>query len=104
MPKRKAPPGCYWRNGILYAELQVRGQQIRKSLGTDDPAVAKARRQAIKERALADVHGDARRTFEEVFTAWGTQLDRSVGAKTAKRYLVSLKQLAPWLEGHFPVV
>jgi integrase/recombinase XerD len=34
-----------------------------------------------------------------VFTAWGVQLTRSVGAKTAKRYLVSLKQLAPWLEG-----
>ena len=99
MPKRKAPPGCYWRNGVLYAELQVRGQQIRRSLGTNDPAIAKARRQAIKERALADVHGDARRTFEEVLTAWGVQLERSVGPKTATRYLVSLKQLAPWLEG-----
>jgi integrase/recombinase XerD len=27
------------------------------------------------------------------------QLERTVGAKTARRYLVSLKQLAPWLEG-----
>ena len=27
------------------------------------------------------------------------QLERSVGPKTAKRYLVSLKQLSPWLEG-----
>jgi integrase/recombinase XerD len=27
------------------------------------------------------------------------QLTRSVGPKTATRYLVSLKQLAPWLEG-----
>jgi integrase/recombinase XerD len=45
------------------------------------------------------VHGDARRTFEEAFTAWDCQLTRSVGAKTAKRYLVSLKQLAPWLDG-----
>jgi integrase/recombinase XerD len=34
-----------------------------------------------------------------VFTAWDVQLLRSVGAKTAQRYLVSLKQLAPWLEG-----
>jgi integrase/recombinase XerD len=45
------------------------------------------------------VHGDARRTFEEVFTAWDVQLTRSVGPKTATRYLVSLKQLSPWLEG-----
>jgi integrase/recombinase XerD len=27
------------------------------------------------------------------------QLERAVGSKTAKRYLCSLKQLAPWLEG-----
>ena len=59
----------------------------------------KARRAAGKERALAEVLGDARRTFEEVFTAWDVQLTRSVGGKTVKRYLVSLKQLAPWLEG-----
>jgi integrase/recombinase XerD len=99
MPKRKAPPGCYWRGKILWGEVKIKGQRIRWSLGTNDPTVAKARRQAGKERALADVHGDARRTFEEVFTAWDVQLLRSVGAKTAQRYLVSLKQLAPWLEG-----
>jgi integrase/recombinase XerD len=34
-----------------------------------------------------------------VFTAWDVQLTRSVGPKTATRYLCSLKQLAPWLEG-----
>src|SRR5215831_20103016 len=100
MPKRKAPPGCYWRGRILWGETQVKGQRIRWSLGTNDPAVAKARRQAGKERAIADVHGDARRTFEEAFTAWDAQLERVVGAKTARRYLVSLKQLSPWLEGH----
>lgn len=99
MPKRKAPPGCYWRGEILWAEVWVKGQRIRQSLGTDDPTIAKARRQAIKERALADIHGDARRTFEEVFTAWDVQLLRSVRSKTARRYLISLKQLAPRLEG-----
>jgi len=34
-----------------------------------------------------------------VLTAWGVQLERSVGPKTATRYLVSLKQLAPWFDG-----
>jgi integrase/recombinase XerD len=34
-----------------------------------------------------------------VFTAWEVQLTRSVRPKTAKRYLCSLDQLAPWLEG-----
>jgi len=100
MPRqRKAPAGCYWRGNTLWGRVKVRGRLIRWSLETDDPAIAKARRQAGKERALADVHGDARRTFEEVFTAWEVQLMRSVGAKTAQRYLVSLKMLAPWLDG-----
>jgi integrase/recombinase XerD len=31
--------------------------------------------------------------------AWDTQLARAVGVKTAKRYLCSLQQLSPWLEG-----
>ena len=99
MPKRKAPAGCYWRGKILWGEVQIKGQRIRWSLGTDDPAIAKARRQAGKERSIADLHGDARRTFEEAFTAWDVQLTRSVGPKTAKRYLVSLKQLSRWLDG-----
>ena len=34
-----------------------------------------------------------------MLTAWGVQLERSVGPKTATRYLVSLKQLAAGLEG-----
>jgi integrase/recombinase XerD len=45
------------------------------------------------------VHGDARRGFEEAFTAWDAQLLRAVGAKTARRYLCSLKQVSPWLDG-----
>jgi len=97
--KRKAPPGCYWRGKILWGEVKVRGRRFRWSLETDDPAIAKARRQAGKARAIADVHGDARRTFEEAFTAWDVQLERTVGPKTARRYLVSLKQLASWLDG-----
>jgi integrase/recombinase XerD len=97
--KRKAPHGCYWRGKVLWAEVKVRGQRLRWSLETDDPRIAATRREAGKARAIADVHGDARRTFEEAFTAWDVQLERSVGSKTARRYLVSLKQLAPWLDG-----
>jgi integrase/recombinase XerD len=97
--KRKAPPGCYWRGKTLYGRARTRGKLVRWSLETDDPAIAKARRQAGKARAIAEIHGDARRTFEEVYTAWDVQLPRTVGAKTAKRYLVSLNQLAPYLDG-----
>jgi integrase/recombinase XerD len=33
-----------------------------------------------------------------VFAAWDAQLLRTVGPKTAKRYLCSLAQLAPWFD------
>jgi integrase/recombinase XerD len=97
--KRKAPPGTYWRGETLFGRVKVRGRLFRWSLGTNDPKLAKARREAGKTRALADVYGDARRTFEEVYTAWDVQLPRSHSTKTVTRYLCSLKQLAPWLEG-----
>jgi integrase/recombinase XerD len=98
MAKRKAPPGCFWRGDTLYGRVRVRGRLVRWSLDTDDPAVARSRRQAGKDRAVADKFGDARRSFEEVFAAWEVQLERTVSAKTATRYLCSLAQLAPWLE------
>jgi integrase/recombinase XerD len=59
----------------------------------------KPRRKVGKDRIIADIHGDASRTFEEVLTAWNVELERTFGSKTARRYLCSLKQLAPWLEG-----
>ena len=98
--KPKAPAGCYWRGNTLWGRIKVSQRLVRWSLNTNDPSIAKARRQAGKERAVADAfHGDARRSFEEAFTAWDAQLERTVGPKTAKRYLCSLKQLAPWLDG-----
>ena len=97
--KSKPPAGCYWRGSTLWGRIKVRRRLIRWSLNTSDPAVAKTRREAGRARALADAfHGDACRSFEEAFTAWDAQLERTVGAKTATRYLVSLKQLAPWLD------
>src|SRR5262249_60353997 len=50
-------------------------------------------------RDMPAPRGGARRTFEEAFTAWDVQLERSVGPKTARRYRCSLMQLAPWLDG-----
>jgi integrase/recombinase XerD len=84
--KRKAPPGTYWRGETLFGRVKVRGRLFRWSLGTNDPKLAKARREAGKTRALADVYGDARRTFEEVYTAWDVQLPRSHSTKTVTRY------------------
>jgi integrase/recombinase XerD len=97
---RKAPAGCYWREGVLWGRAKVKGKDIRWSLHTDDPALAKTRRAAGKDRAVADrYHGDAVLLLEEVIEAWGPWVQQQVGKRTYDRYLSSLEQLAPFLAG-----
>jgi integrase/recombinase XerD len=97
---RKAPPGCYWRGDTLWGRKRVKGREIRWSLHTDDPKIARQRFGAGTDRALADAHhGDGKRGLTEVIEAWAEQLMRSVSPKTRTRYLCSLEQLAPELEG-----
>jgi integrase/recombinase XerD len=97
--KRKAPAGCYWRGSTLRGRATVNGRKVRWSLETDDPGIAKTRREAGRKRLVADKHGDALRTFAEVYAAWDDQIESAVGPKTADRYRCSLEQITPWLEG-----
>jgi integrase/recombinase XerD len=105
MAKRaKAPSGCVWRGDTLYADFEVHGQRIRQSLETGDAAIAKRRVQALRERAVSEVHGDAQLPLAEVILNWGKFLTRSVaeGAlrpTTQRRYLCSMEQLIPYMEG-----
>lgn len=103
MPKRKqrkAPAGCFWRDGILYGRIQTGGTDIKWSLRTDDPAVAKTRRKTERARVVAaQRYGDQRRTFAEAMEAWGRFIVNEVGEKTLTRYLSSLAVLQPHLEG-----
>jgi integrase/recombinase XerD len=105
MAKRaKAPSGCLWRGRTLWADFRVRGQRIQRSLETSDPAVAKQRVAALKERATGEIHGDAKHTLGEAIEAWGRHLARQVADKTLRpnterRYLCSMEQLATHLEG-----
>ena len=96
--KRKAPAGCYWRGNTLWGRVTVNGRKVRWSLETNDPGIAKTRREAGRKRLVADKHGDAVRTFAEVYDAWDSQIESSVGPKTADRYRCSLAQIAGWLE------
>jgi len=75
MPKqRKAPKGCYWRDGTFYARIQTGGQDIRWSLRTDDPKVAASRRKAERDRVIASQRfGDHRRAFSEGMDAWARE-------------------------------
>jgi len=107
MAKRaKAPPGCYWRGSTLWAKAMVNGRQYWWSLDTSDPAIARKRQEAGKARLKAEVrHGEtAVRSIEEAIVAWEDFLARQVrngalGQKTETRYLCSIRQLAPYLDG-----
>jgi integrase/recombinase XerD len=100
MPKRKAPKGTFWRGPVLWGRIQTEGDDIRWSLRTDDPVVALARRKRERDRQIAvSKFGDERKTFAQALEAWGTQLSRNVGPRTAQRYAVSLGKLEPFLDG-----
>lgn len=100
MPRRKAPPGCYWRGNTLWGRLTVKGREVRFSLRTDDAEVAKGRRKAERDRQIAASHfGDQRRTWKDTFVIWGEHIAGNVGPSTVERYAVSLAQLEPWLAG-----
>jgi integrase/recombinase XerD len=96
----KAPPGCYWRSGTIWGRVRKNGRDLRWSLETDDPKIAAERHKAGKSEYIAVQHGDAKLYFDSAVEDWGTHwLQRNKSAKTAKRYLCSIGQLAPFLEG-----
>lgn len=100
MSKRKAPKGCFWRGNTLWGRIQVKGGDIKWSLRTDDPEVAKRRHKIERDRQVAASHyGDHRRMFTDVMAEWGEKIGRNVSERTAARYATSLKQLQPFLEG-----
>jgi integrase/recombinase XerD len=97
---KSAPPGCYWRNRVLWGRAKVKGVERRWSLHTDDPKIARERRKAGKAKLHSVAHhGDARFTFEEVIVPWSSWIEKQVGPRTAHRYATSLNVLAPFLEG-----
>jgi integrase/recombinase XerD len=96
----KAPRGCYWRGTTLYGRVTLGSEDIRWSLETDDPAVARQRRQAGKAKLVAAARfGDARTTFDDALVAWSKWILRQVGPNTATRYACSIDQLEPLVSG-----
>jgi integrase/recombinase XerD len=100
MPKRKAPKGCFWRDGVLYGRIQTGGGDVKWSLRTDDPAVARSRRKAERDRAIAaQRYGDQRRSFAEAMEAWSKFITDQVSPSALSRYTTSLGVLQPHLDG-----
>jgi integrase/recombinase XerD len=96
------PKGLYERNGILWARFKVRGIEYRESLRTRSLAIAerrlKAARQAVEDRVFYGVSEAV--SWPQAVVAWDAWIKRQdKRPATVKRYLVSLTQLRPWLDG-----
>lgn len=102
MPRPKAPRNTFWRGKVLWAKVRVANRVHRFSLGTDHPGTAAARVRAFRERQIAlTKFGDARHTWQDALKSWGEryEIERPFSPLTYDRYLVSLGQVAPYLDG-----
>ena len=99
-PKRAHPPGTMWRGDILYSKIMVAGRLIRRPLGTDDPRVATRRLETLRKELVGRLkHGEANRTMLEVMDIWRKHAIEHVAPTTFDRYMTSLEQIAPWVQG-----
>lgn len=106
MAKRKAPRNCYWRgppgHEVLWGNIKVAGQRHRWSLRTRDAETALRRVKARRDELAGEAHyGESRKGYKEAFVAWSEHASHQVGAATAKRYAVSLRQMEPFLVEKF---
>lgn len=102
MAKGRAPANCYWRGNQLWGKVRIKGVVHRFALRTGDPAVASARVRTFKSRQIAIAHyGDERKTWADAVEKWGEHIEHQVGPETYKRYVVSIAQINPFLEGYY---
>ncbi len=90
----------YRRGEVWWLRATVAGREVRESLRCRDvKAARKIRDKRIAEIADALHRGVVRRSWEEAVTAWAEHCVGQVAGSTAKRYGVSLNQVAPFLLG-----
>jgi integrase/recombinase XerD len=96
-PKRKAPPGCYWRGNVLWGKFQTQGQEYRFSLETDNEKDARVCFEAEKARIIkAHRFGvTTDQSFAETVQAWGKDCESAIisgtlNQKTYDRYCASV--------------
>lgn len=95
-------PNLYKRGETWWARLKVSGVEYRRSLRTAVRAEAerrlKALRKDIEDEALFGLSPP--QTWQAVVLSWNAHAVGDLSPKTLKRYLTSLKQVRPWLDGH----
>lgn len=93
---------CLYRNGIgtYFALVKVRGKQIKRSLKTNDPTLAKRRLADFRLRAER-MHGSAMRDvrFEEFAEMWLESIEGELKSKSFDRRKVALVGLMPSFQG-----
>jgi hypothetical protein len=94
----------YWRNGVAWGYVQVKGKRFRKSLDTKDKRVARDR----LAQWVADLKGTRwgerpKRPYEDAANKFIHEhlprLKGGLDGKAAKRYLVSLVPLSEHFQG-----
>jgi len=93
---------CLYRNGnkTYFALLKVSGKQIKRSLKTDDMAVAKRRLAELRGKAQR-LHGSENRNirFEELTENWLESVKPGLKPKSYDRRRVALIGLTPYFKG-----
>lgn len=94
-------PNIYKRGRLYWARFKVAGQEYRGSLRTAVLAEAERRLKVWRKEVEEEVRfGIAPpQSWSATVLSWNTHGTRDISAKTHTRYLVSLKQVRPWLDG-----
>ena len=92
----KLPPHCYWRKDTIWGRVIISGSEHRRSLRTADAKEAARRVRAWQTKLERQQFGDVEAPgFKEAVLRWAKEvLPGSVKPAVAKRYLVSIRQMA----------
>ena len=92
----KLPPHCYWRKDTIWGRVIIAGSEHRRSLRTADAKEAARRVRAWQTKLERHQFGDIEAPgFKEAVLRWAKEvLPGSVKPAVAKRYLVSIRQMA----------
>jgi integrase/recombinase XerD len=110
--KRKAPQGCIWHKESLQGAAMVNAVRVRWPLHTDNPKIARQRREATVDAAIArkfeklgighrlKAPEDGAKTYTDALEALPHYFaDRAVEGSTQGRYFCSLAQIDEHLSG-----
>lgn len=93
----------YRRGKTWWGRIQVANRDLRKSLRTDSrPQAAKRLAEWKADIEHARFYGHSRMTWQDAVGRYCEEvIPGAIEASTAKRYIVSFRQVAPHLDGHY---